>query len=136
MFGIPPYLYAQIYYWTAFVLCAFVFFRYSLSPNNKLLLQQNSFVLTLCFSVLIILFLGLRPTSYLFGDMVTYAAGYRHGQVTGAAIEAKGEWIFALLQQILITLGQKENIFFGLNLKAPQVIFQKSYVFMPLLQSI
>lgn len=112
MFGISPYIYAQVYYWIAFILCAFVFFRYSTSNNNRLLLQQNTYVPALLLSVLAILFIGLRPTHYMFGDMVTYAKGYRMGQVSGYAVEVKGEWLFAWIQQVLINLGQKEWVFF------------------------
>lgn len=112
MFGISPYIYNQVYYWIAFILCAFVFFRYSTSSNNRLLLRQNTFVPALLLSVLAILYLGLRPTHYVFGDMVTYANGYRVGMINGVAIEAKGEWFFAWIQQMLINLGQKESMFF------------------------
>lgn len=112
MFGISPYIYAQVYYWIAFVLCAFVFFKYSMSNDNRLLMQQNTMIPALFLSVMAILFIGLRPTHYMFGDMVMYARGYRLGMVSGMAIEAKGEWVFALLQQILINLRMKENIFF------------------------
>ncbi len=112
MFGISPYIYAQVYYWIAFTLCAFIFLRYSTSENNKLLLQQNTFVPALILSVLAILYLGLRPTHYMFGDMVTYAMGYRTGRISGMAIEMKGEWVFAWLQQVLIDWGLSETIFF------------------------
>lgn len=112
MFGISPYIYAQVYYWVAFALCGFIFLRYSASNNNRLLLQQNTFVPALLLSVLAILFLGLRPTHYMFGDMVSYAKGYRYGQLTGTAIEAKGEWVFALLQQVCLNLGLSETMFF------------------------
>lgn len=112
MFGISPYIYAEVYYWIAFILCAFVFLRYSTSNNNRLLLQQNTYVPALLLSVLAVLFIGLRPTHYMFGDMVTYAKGYRMGQVSGYAIEVKGEWFFAWIQQVLINLGQKEWVFF------------------------
>lgn len=112
MFGISPYIYNEVYYWCAFILCAFIFARYSVSDNNKLLLQQNTIVPALLLSVLVILFIGLRPTHYMFGDMVTYANGYRAGRISGVALEAKGEWVFAWIQQILINFGFKENIFF------------------------
>lgn len=112
MFGISPYIYGQVYYWTAFILCAIVFLRHSTSNNNRLLLQQNTYVPALLLSVLAVLFIGLRPTHWMFGDMVTYAKGYRMGQVSGYAIEVKGEWFFAWIQQVLINLGQKEWVFF------------------------
>lgn len=112
MFDISPWLYSQVYYWSAFVLCAFLCFRYMSSPNNKLLLQQNSFLPALGLSVLAVLFIGLRPTHYAFGDMVIYAQGYRYGQMTGSAVVSKGEWFFALIQQVLINLGMSEQIFF------------------------
>ncbi len=112
MFGISPFIYSQVYYWVAFALCGFVFIRYSASPNNKLLLQQNTFVPALLLSVLVILYLGLRPTHWMFGDMVTYARGYRAGLISGAAIEDKGEWVFSWIQQVLINLGMSEQIFF------------------------
>lgn len=112
MFDISPHLYSHTYYWIAFSLCAFVFVRYLISSNNRLLLQHNSYLPTVLLCILAILFLGLRPTNYVFGDMVTYAKGYRLGQVTGIAIEAKGEWAFALLQQICINFHFKEKLFF------------------------
>lgn len=112
MFGISPYIYDQVYYWVAFGLCGIIFLRYSASTNNRLLLQQNTFVPALLLSVLAILYLGLRPTHFMFGDMVNYAKGYRYGQMTGVAIEAKGEWFFAWIQQVLIDLGLSEQIFF------------------------
>lgn len=112
MFGISPYIYSQVYYWVAFALCGFVFLRYSTSTNNRLLLQQNTFVPALLLCIVAILYLGLRPTHYVFGDMVMYARGYRAGQISGMAIEAKGEWLFAWIQQVLINLGMSEQIFF------------------------
>lgn len=112
MFGISPFIYAQVYYWVAFALCGFIFLRYSTSANNKHLLQQNTFVPAFLLSVLAILFLGLRPTHYMFGDMVTYAKGYRVGRISGVAVESKGEWFFAWIQQTLIDMGVDEQIFF------------------------
>lgn len=112
MFGISPYIYAQVYYWTAFIICAIVFLRYSSSPNNKLLLQQNTFMAALLLSVVAILFLGLRPIHPMFGDMVLYARGYQAGKISGYAIEAKGEWLFTFIQQVCINLGLSANVFF------------------------
>lgn len=112
IFGISPYIYAQVYYWTAFIICAIVFFRYSSSPNNRMLLQQNTFTAALALSFIAILFLGLRPIHYVFGDMVLYANGYRYAQISGMAIEAKGEWVFAMMQQVCINLGLSANFFF------------------------
>lgn len=112
MFGVSPFVYSQVYYWCAFILCAIVFLRYSMSANNALLLKQNTFVPALLLCVLAILFLGLRPTSIAFGDMMTYAKGYRYGQMTGNAVVSKGEWVFASLQQICLNLGLPETIFF------------------------
>lgn len=112
MFGISPLLYSQVYYWIAFSLCLLVFIRYSISSNNNLLLQKNSIFPALFLSVLAIIFLGLRPTHYIFGDMVPYAQGYRYALLSGVAVEAKGEWVFAWIQQVLVNIGVKENIFF------------------------
>lgn len=112
IFGISPYIYAQVYYWTAFCICTVMFFRYSTSNNNNLLLQQNTFVPALFLSVIAILFLGLRPVHWYFGDMVTYAKGYNYYAMMGSVTDAKGEWAFAALQQICINLGLSVNTFF------------------------
>lgn len=112
MFDIPAYLYSQVYYWTAFALCAFIYFRYSASNNNSLLLQQNSFAYAFILCVIAILFIGLRPVSWLFGDMWTYAKGYNYYASVGHVTDAKGEWAFAALQMICIKLGLPAKMFF------------------------
>lgn len=112
MFELSPFLYAPVYYWTAFCICSIMFILYSGSANNKLLLQQNSYIPALILSVLVILFLGLRPLHYAFGDMVIYARGYRYGETIGYVDDIKGEWVFGLLQTICIRLGWSVNIFF------------------------
>lgn len=112
IFNISPYIYAQVYYWTAFIICLIMFLRYSSSENNRLLLQQNSFVSALLLSVVAILFLGLRPVHFMFGDMVTYAKGYKYYSMLGNVVDAKGEWMFAWLQQVCINLGLSVNSFF------------------------
>lgn len=112
MFGISPYLYATVYYWTAFIVCLLMYLRYSTSSNNRLLLQQNSFVPAFILSTIVIIFLGMRPIHSMFGDMVLYARGYQYGQITGTAIDSKGEWMFTFMQQVCINLGLSANVFF------------------------
>ena len=112
MFGISPYIYSQVYYWTAFVVCALMFVRYASSSDNKLLLQQNSFVPALFLSIVAIFFIGWRPVHGIFGDMLLYARGYNSALISGVVYMDKGEWLFAFMQQICVNLGLSANAFF------------------------
>lgn len=92
---IEPQLLTQIYYWTVFIVCLFLYFNYSGSSNCDKLLTQNSMLPAVMLTLVLIVFLGLRPVSFRFGDTINYAAEYR--RLTGAAVFAidfSKEWLW------------------------------------------
>ena len=92
---IQPALLIQIYYWGIFLFCLFMYFSYAGSNNCDKLLEKNSMVPALFFTVVLIFFMGLRPVTFAFGDTINYAAGY--ARVSGIAewkIDMDEEWLF------------------------------------------
>ena len=88
-------LFPQIYYWGVFIVCLFLYFNYSGSDNCNKLLQKNSMAPALAFSVILIVFIGLRPLHYSFGDSANYAHGYMYGPIdTTFAIDLSKEWLW------------------------------------------
>ena len=73
---IAPALYQPIYMWLVFGLCVLIFFNYSGSDNCDKLLEKQSVVPVVILVVSLMIFVGLRPVNYRFGDTVNYAYGY------------------------------------------------------------
>ena len=86
---IQPSLLIQIYYWGIFLFCLFLYFSHAGSNNCDKLLEKNSVVPALFFTVLLIFFMGLRPVTFAFGDTINYAADFR--SASGPA-ELNVEW--------------------------------------------
>lgn len=96
---IEPLLLIQIYHWLVFVICLFLYFNYSGSNNCDKLLQKNSTVPTLLLTAFLIIFMGLRPVNYLFGDTINYAMGYKYD--AGSAIfeiNFDKEWFWSFVR--------------------------------------
>ena len=96
---IDPTLLTQIYNWFVFIVCLFLYFKYSGSDNCNNLLQQNSMLPTLLLTIVLMFYMGLRPISYLFGDTVNYAYMYRNlpAQPAIFAIDFNKEWLWAFI---------------------------------------
>lgn len=96
---IEPRLLTQIYYWLVFVVCLFLYFNYSGSDNCNKLLQKNSMVPALILTIFLMIFMGLRPVSYVFGDTINYALGYKL-EVGDAlfSIDFEKEWFWAFVK--------------------------------------
>lgn len=95
MFGIEAALYPKIFHGLVFILCMFIVVKYSVSPDNKLLLQKQSVGPMIALGVLLILFIGLRPISgRVFGDTVDYAWSYEHLTELSYLIDFDKEWLF------------------------------------------
>lgn len=110
---IPPELYPQLYYWGIFIVCLFLFFNYSGSDNCSKLLQKNSMIPALVFSLILIVFIGLRPNSYLFGDSANYAHGYKFDPINSAfAIDLNKEWFWRFLRDICRVTGNTLHVWF------------------------
>lgn len=110
---IDPFIVPQIYYWAVFLVCLFLFFNYSGSDNCDKLLQQNSMVPALILTLLLMVYMGLRPVSFAFGDTINYAAGYR--RATGMAVfslDLNKEWLWAAIMLFCKQSGLTVNAWF------------------------
>ena len=110
---IDPYIVSQIYYWAVFIICLFLYFNYSGSDNCDNLLKQNSMVPTLILTLSLVVYMGLRPVSFAFGDTINYAAGYY--RLTGAAvfsIDLNSEWFWHFVEVMCKQAGCTVNVWF------------------------
>lgn len=110
---IDPFIVSQIYYWAVFIICLFLYFSYSGSDNCDNLLKQNSMFPTLMLTVFLMIYMGLRPVSFAFGDTINYAAGYQ--RATRAAvfeIDMDKEWLFYNIMYLFKQMGQTVNAWF------------------------
>ena len=110
---IDPFIVPQIYYWAVFLVCLFLFFNYSGSDNCDKLLQQNSMVPALILTLLLMVYMGLRPVSFAFGDTINYAAGYR--RAAGMAVfslDLNKEWLWAAIMLFCKQSGLTVNAWF------------------------
>lgn len=113
MFGIDAHIYPYIYQWGIFAICLFICWQYSSSDSNLLLLKENSSVGTYFFVLFLILFIGLRPVSYAFGDTGNYAKSYRLlSENSDYSIDFSKEWLFATYKLWCVKLGLDVKIFF------------------------
>lgn len=107
--------YPVIFYWGIFILCIYSFFVYIPSKDTKLLLKNRQYFATCIFAIILILFYGLRPISYVFGDTGNYAVSYRNDvESHNSFYEFKfdEEWLFGLFKWTCIELKLDVKIFF------------------------
>ncbi len=110
---IDPYIVSQIYYWAVFIICLFLYFSYSGSDNCDNLLKQNSMFPTLMLTVFLMIYMGLRPVSFAFGDTINYAAGYqRAARAAVFEIDMDEEWLFYNIMYLFKQMGQTVNAWF------------------------
>lgn len=97
---IDPFIVHPIFYWGVFITCLFLYFNYSGSDNCDKLLSKNSMMPALLLTLLLIVFMGLRPISSRFGDTVNYAFGYNFMPVKPAifAVDFDKEWLWGFIQ--------------------------------------
>ena len=106
-------LFPSIYYWGVFIACLFLYFNYSGSDNCNKLLQQNSMGPALVFSILLIVFIGMRPLSYMFGDSANYAHGYFFDPINSAfSVDLDKEWFWGFLRDTCRAMGQTVHVWF------------------------
>lgn len=107
--------YPVIWYWMIALLCLWGSFAYMKSSNTALLLKERHYIMTYFFVVMLILFYGLRPVSYVFGDTGNYAVSYKNAvESHNSFYELKfdEEWLFGLLRWTCIELKLDVKIFF------------------------
>lgn len=106
-------LFPQIYYWGVFIACLFLYFNYSGSDNCNKLLQKNSMAPALVFSVLLIVFIGMRPLSYMFGDSANYAHGYAFDPINAVfSVDLSKEWFWRFLRDTCRVMGGTVHFWF------------------------
>ena len=106
-------LFSQIYYWGVFIVCLFLYFNYSGSDNCNKLLQKNSMGPAFLFSILLIVFIGLRPLSHLFGDSVNYAHGYAFDPINATfSVNFDKEWFWGFLRDTCRVMGHTVHVWF------------------------
>lgn len=106
-------LFPQIYYWGVFIICLLLYFNYSGSNNCNKLLQKNSMAPALVFSVLLIVFIGMRPLSYMFGDSANYAHGYAFDPINATFnIDLDEEWFWKFLRDTCRVSGFTVHVWF------------------------
>lgn len=96
---INPLIYSTIYYIVLLALCLMIVFKYGVSQDNSNVTRAMPVtqVIATMFTIIVILFIGLRPISGpAFIDMPLYAHTYNHfydGSL-GGTDDVRGEWIF------------------------------------------
>lgn len=103
----------QVYYWGVFIFCLFLYFRYAGSSNCDKLLRKNSMVPALLMTFFLMIFIGLRPVSGVFGDTVNYAYGYRLAtDSTAFSFNFESEWFWGFIMNLCKSLGFSVNAWF------------------------
>ena len=78
---LPVELYYPIYYFVSAFLT--IYYYLQLSKGNGLGNKKNGYGIVLCYAVIFIIIVGLRPISgYYFGDTSNYAVGFEQLQGT------------------------------------------------------
>ena len=97
---IDPHIVYPIYFWGIFITCVFLYLNYSGSNNCDKLLSNNSMIPALLLTLVLIVFMGLRPISGRFGDTVNYAWGYNTMSIKPAifAVDFDKEWFWAFIR--------------------------------------
>lgn len=97
--SIDPSIVHPIYFWAVFIICLFLFFNYSGSSNCDKLLHKNSMIPALILTLILIVYMGLRPVSNMFGDTWNYALMYNKLPVRPAifAIDFDKEWLWGFI---------------------------------------
>ncbi|MEY8686199.1 EpsG family protein [Bacteroides sp. AN502(2024)] len=88
--------------------------RYLASAGYALQERWHDFMLPLAISVVLVLWIGMRPVSPAFGDTVNYAREYRLMGVTDVPMDWKGEWIWQLFMASCKNSGLSIHVFFTL----------------------
>ena len=110
---IVPALYQPIYMWLVFGLCVLIFFNYSSSDNCDKLLEKQSVVPVVILVVSLMIFVGLRPVNYRFGDTVNYAYGYNLSSIPKEVhFDINKEWFWYFIEENCKRLGFSVNLWF------------------------
>lgn len=92
-------LYSAVFYWVIFLLSITTAIKYIISPDNRNLLRYQNQIGAMILFTILALYIGMRPISWIFQDMLTYARGF---EILGNMqhVKFEGEWFFSLLMYI------------------------------------
>lgn len=114
--SIPGAAYGTIFYNSVLVLCLFTAFRLVSSTGNSLLYSKPSLpVPTIVLTVIIILFMGLRPNESYFVDTYMYAHSFnlmQNGFAASSTASSGGEWLWARIMFAFATGSGDVHMFF------------------------
>ena len=106
---VPAYLYSTVYLYVVVMLCLITSFVYVSSNGQKCLKVSNTtnLIPTFILSILIILFLGLRPFTKDFGDTSMYVHWYNNVlDFSGETIiGGQGEWLWDYIATVCQSFG-------------------------------
>lgn len=92
---IPATLYSPIYNWLIFGLCMIVVFRNYNVEDNRLIYAPTSLPISaILLTLFLILLIGMRPSSYVFGDSYFYEHTYRTFAYDYESPNLSSEWIW------------------------------------------
>ncbi len=109
---IPVQYYSLVFYYVSFLICATYSIRYINSNSCDLLLKQNSLFVPSVFALLVALYIGLRPVSWWFQDMLNYAYLFNKFSGNIADINWSGEWGLPFIAYICKALHWSSNTYF------------------------
>lgn len=112
---INPLIYSSIYYIVLFGLCLTIVLKYASSSNNTNIVRELSItqIIATVFTIIVILFIGLRPISGVFSDMGMYAHTYNI-ILDGYNIpeEGRDEWVFYWFGNVCKRIGLIDREYF------------------------
>lgn len=118
-FVLQPQLYSYIYYITIFILCVSTVLFYASASgdsifNLKKTSEYRSMALAGFITLILILFLGFRPTSGVyFVDMGYYAHSYNYIYKEYVPLDFSTEWLWANFSYFCKDFGLSENEYFA-----------------------
>lgn len=89
---IPTQYYSLVFYYLSFFICATYSLKYINSNSCDLLLRQNQHYWSSFFAILVSLYIGLRPISWWFQDMLNYAYVFNQYSGNFTDIDWSSEW--------------------------------------------
>ncbi|MBR3027399.1 MAG: EpsG family protein [Bacteroidales bacterium] len=95
---VPLQYYVRVFYYSMFAICLLVGLYYQANPGCEKLLRRNSIFFPLLISIVLIFYMGLRPTSYKFGDMPLYEHRWNMSDsIQVNLFDFRSEWFFDYL---------------------------------------
>ena len=110
---ISPLLYSPIYNWLIFGFCMIVVLRYYNVEDNTIIYAKPSLPIpAITLTVLLILFIGTRPSSYAFGDSYFYEHTYNTFSTDYEVPSLTSEWLWHNMNTFSKDLGFDAHDFF------------------------